>query len=139
MSSGLATDIDPAELDENPWPIYAQLRREAPVTYFPLSGEWLVTRWDDCDVVGTHEDLYEPSDDYEPRERVFGSPNVLTMSGPDHKGLRQGIDPHLRPRSVNGYIEDLCRPIARRFVEQVREHGAADLTTEVYEPISVRV
>ncbi|MCW3008410.1 MAG: cytochrome P450-pinF2, plant-inducible [Solirubrobacterales bacterium] len=139
MSTQEIIEIDPHALDQDPWPIYAQLRREAPVMYFPLSGEWLVTRWAECDFIGSHEELYEPSDDYAPRERVFGSPNVLTMSGPDHKGLRQGIDPHLRPRSVNRYIEDLCRPIARQYVEAVREHGAADLTTEVYEPISVRV
>jgi cytochrome P450 len=139
MSTQEIIEIDPVALEQDPWPIYAQLRKQAPVTYFPLSGEWLVTRWEDCDVIGSNEDLYEPSDDYEPRERVFGSPNVLTMSGPEHKGLRQGIDPHLRPRSVNTYIEDLCRPIAREHIANVREQGAADLTTEVYEPISVRV
>jgi cytochrome P450 len=139
MSTQEVVEIDPVALDANPWPIYARLREEAPVAFFPLSGEYLVTRWDDCDAIGHQEDLYEPSDDYEPRERVFGSPNVLTMSGLEHKGLRQGIDPHLRPRSVTRYIDALCRPIASRHVETVRERGRADLTTEVYEPISVRV
>ena len=35
------------------------------------------------------------------------------------------------------FIEELARPITRRYFDAVREKGAADLTTELFEPISV--
>ena len=40
---------------------------------------------------------------------------------------------------MNGYVEDLARPIIRRYIETIRAKGRADLTKELFEPISVRV
>jgi cytochrome P450 len=34
-------------LERDPYPIYARLRREAPVAYVPAVGLWFVTRWHD--------------------------------------------------------------------------------------------
>jgi cytochrome P450 len=124
----------------DPYPVYARLRREAPVCQFEPTGEWFVTRWQDCHTVGAKDAVFGPSSsDRRPEARVMGMPNVLSMSGPDHACLREGIDATLQPDRVNAYIEDLARPIVRQVVEGVRARGAADLTTEVFEPISVRV
>ncbi len=133
-------DLSSETLYRDPYPIYAALRRQAPVHRFPETGEWLVTRWADCRTVGANPAVFGPSDHpASPEARVFGNPNILSIPGAAHACLRQGIDMSLQPDVVSGYIEELARPIVRGYVAAVRPNGAADLTTELFEPISVRV
>ena len=40
-----ATEITVEHLDADPYPIYARMRREAPVCFVPAVGLWFVTRW----------------------------------------------------------------------------------------------
>lgn len=134
------TELTADNLYRDPYPVYARLRREAPVCHFPATGEWLVTRWADCQTIGANDKVFGPSGSSErPEARVMGMPNVLTMSGSEHACLRQGIDSNLQANAVNGYIEDLARPIIKGYIEAIRSRGAADLTQELFEPISVRI
>lgn len=135
-----AGELTGKNLYRDPYPLYARLRREAPVHLFPETGEWLVTRWADCRTAGSKGKLFVASDSPDrPETRVFGMPNVLSMSGQEHTCLRQGIDPPLQPDVVGSYIDGLARPIARSFIEKLRPRGSADLTKELFEPVSVRV
>jgi cytochrome P450 len=49
MSSGSVVEfagaVTVAELERDPYPIYARLRREAPVCFIPAVGLWFVTRY----------------------------------------------------------------------------------------------
>ena len=40
-----AASITVEQLDNDPYPIYARMRREAPVCFVPAVGLWFVTRW----------------------------------------------------------------------------------------------
>jgi cytochrome P450 len=129
-----ATTLD--ELEADPYPLYARLRAERPVAWIPVLERWVVTRWDDCHALTDRAVLRNSSqelDDY------FGMPNILSMEGPEHRGLRQGVDRRFRPQAIRSGFEELARPIARRYVERVRAQGRCDATTDVLEPISVRV
>lgn len=127
-------------LFDDPYPVYARLRKEAPVALFEGSHEYFVTRWADCQTIGATEKVFGPSDsDLRPEARVFGMPNVLSMSGPEHQALRVGIDYEVQQQRVDAYIEELARPIVADYVERIRARGAADLTQELFEPISVRI
>ncbi|WP_176595369.1 MULTISPECIES: cytochrome P450 [Sphingobium] len=127
-------------LFKDPYPVYARLRREAPVALFEGTHEYFVTRWEDCQTVGANDAVFGPSDsDSRPEARVFGMPNVLSMSGPEHQALRAGIDYEVQQQRVDGYIEELARPIVKGYIQAIRSRGEADLTQELFEPISVRL
>lgn len=127
-------------LFKDPYPVYARLRREAPVALFEGTHEYFVTRWEDCQTVGANDTVFGPSDsDNRPEARVFGMPNVLSMSGPEHQALRAGIDYEVQQQRVDGYIEGLARPIVNEYIQAIRGRGEADLTQELFEPISVRL
>lgn len=132
--------LTPENLFKDPYPVYRRLRRDAPVVRFDATGEWLVTRWKDCQLVGATDAKFGPSDaEGRPESKVMGVPNILSMTGPAHACLREGVDSRLQPDIVSTYVDNLARPIARRCIEAIRERGEADLTREVFEPISVRV
>ncbi|MFJ4224276.1 cytochrome P450 [Microbacterium sp. NPDC089695] len=136
------TRLDPAsitlaDLERDPYEVYASLRPQQPIVWMPALDAWLVTRWDDCVAIGGQHDDLVPGHDVD--DEFFGAPNVLRIEGDEHRGLRAGIDARLRPRVVKSYVEDAARPVAIDYIEQVRAKGRADLTTEVFERISVRV
>jgi len=129
--------VTPEALHVDPYPWYARLRDEAPVAFVPWAQVHFVTRWEDCHRVGNDTEAFRGAEHHRTVNRVFGAPNILTSAGPVHRDLRSAVDPHLRPRQVNTYIEDLARPIARQAVAEIRHRGAAELMSAYFEPLSV--
>jgi cytochrome P450 len=130
-------EITIEQLENDPYPIFARLRREAPIAWIPVLGSWFASNWQYCRQIASDSEHFvggtDPALDY-----VFGQPCVLSIDGEVHDDLRAMIDPHLRPRAVNRYIEQLARPIARHYLAEIRDRGRADLMAEYFEPISVR-
>lgn len=106
-------DITLEQLEDDPYPIYARLRAEAPVAWIPAAGVWFITGFDDCAALGSGEQGTTGATSHPTLQRVFGAPNVLTSSGEEHDEIRRGVDPRLQPRPVLDMVDDVLRPIAR--------------------------
>ena len=135
--SAFAESITVAELEEDPYPIYARLRREAPVCFIPAVGLWFVTRYDDVEFVGTHPELFSAQLDDSPVDRTFGSPTIITIDGELHHELRRALDAKYRPRHVNAYIDGLVRPVAAELLARLGGRDRAELMADYLEPLSV--
>lgn len=135
--------FDPASVTfdalEGPDPegLFENLRTQAPIVYAPQADLWLVTSWDACSAIAALPDAHTAGG--EDDNRFFGTPNILSMEGAAHRELRRGIDEELRPRAVRGYVDELARKTVVDYIERIRPLGRADLTTELFERISVRV
>ncbi len=136
-SGSFAAAITVEELERDPYPVYARLRREAPVAWVPAVEMWLATRWEEAIRVASEPENFAADMPGSPIDRSFGSPTILTCDGPVHRGLRDGVDPKLRPREVEGYIEDLIAPIARSHLELIGGQKTAELMADYFEPVSV--
>ncbi len=106
---------------------------------YPHFGEWLVTGWDACTEIGRLTDggildAGHPSD-----REFFGGNSVLNMSGEKQCQYREAVDRPLRPRAVNSYLAGDARKIVVEYIENIRPHGSADLTRDLFERISIRV
>jgi cytochrome P450 len=135
-----ADELTGDNLYQDPYPVYRRLRRDAPVAFFEATKEYFITRFDDCLAVGLNDTVFGPSGSADrPEARVMGMPNVLTMSGEEHKCLREGIDANLTQERVRSYVEAMTRPVVREYIAAIRDRGEANLTAELFEPISVRV
>lgn len=132
-----ASGITVEQLDDDPYPIYARMRREAPVCFVPAVGLWFVTRWDDVEFAASHADLIDSSVTPSPLNRVMGGPSILVLDGEPQKKLRAMLDPSLRPRVVEATSPDLVSPIVARLLDDIAERGEAELMSEYFEPISV--
>jgi cytochrome P450 len=134
--SALADSITVEQLEHDPYPIYAALRREPPA-HVPAINLWMLTRWDDVELAGSRPDLFTAHTPSSPVERTFGSPTVLTCDGDVHRELRGSIDPKFRPRAVDAYVDALIEPIAGSLLDAMAEHDGAELMAEYLEPVSV--
>jgi cytochrome P450/ferredoxin-NADP reductase len=130
-------DITLDELERDPYPIYARLRREAPVAWIPAANVWFVTRFDDCASVGEGDHGFVGASNHPTLQRVFGAPNVLTSDGEEHKDLRRGVDPKFQPNPVNEMVDRLVRPVARRYIHELEGRTSTDLMASYFEPVSV--
>jgi cytochrome P450 len=132
-----ADNLTGADLEADPYPIYARLRHEAPVAFVPALHAWLVTRWQEAAIVASDKRNFTAEVGTSPLEVSFGQPNILNSEGDSHRILRDGIEPHYRPKSVSGYIHSLVEPIADEYLDRIAARGSADLMAEYFEPISV--
>jgi cytochrome P450 len=122
-------------LEDDPYPTYAWMRRYRPVAYVPETGRVWITTWDLCDKAGRNDALFGPTRDV--FHAVYGNPNVMSLTGAEHLAHRTALNACFRPRAVNGYREQL-RATAARYVDAVRDRGAADASTEILERVSLR-
>lgn len=136
IATDVILDISLDELEDDPYPTYAWMRREAPIAFVPDVGRVLVTTWALCDEAGTNDDVFGPTQ--HPFSEVYGVPNVMSLTGSAHRDLRNSLNPPFRPRTVNAYRDDKLRSVAVRYIDAIRPRGRADVSTELLEPISVR-
>jgi cytochrome P450 len=132
-----ADAITVVELDDDPYPIYARMRREAPVCFVPAVGLWFVTRFADVEYAASHPELIDSRVTPSPLDRTMGGESILVLDGEPQKKLRAMLDPSLRPRVVEETTPDLIEPLVAGLLDDLAPRGRAELMAEYFEPVSV--
>jgi cytochrome P450 len=125
------------ELERDPYPIYATLRAQEPVSWVEAVGLWLVTRWDDVLEVIEQPEVYTAETDPSTLERTFGR-NLLASEGPYHHRIRSIIEPAFRPGAVRPYVDSIIAPIAGELIDGFADRGEVELMEAFAEKLSVR-
>ncbi len=136
VATDVIVDVGLDVLEDDPYPVYRWMRREAPIAFVPETGRVLVTTWALCEEAGGNDDVFGPTQ--QPFNAVYGDPNVMSLTGPPHRTLRDSLNPPFRPRAVNGYRDEILGATAARYVDAIRPRGAAEACRELLEPISIR-
>ncbi|MFI7129131.1 cytochrome P450 [Nonomuraea sp. NPDC050153] len=146
--------FDPWDPDfvARPYRVYDELRREAPVSYFEPTDQWLISRHADVNAllrdrrlgrsylhVATHEEFGRPPEPefHEPFWRVIRA-GMLDVEPPVHTRLRRLVSRAFTPRMVES-LRPRVRAIAEGLVDAFVEKGGGDLLAEVAEPLPVTV
>ncbi len=132
-----ADEITVEELERDPYPVYARMRREEPVCFVPAVGLWFVTRWEDVEYAASHPELIDSAVSPSPLDRAMGGKSILVLDGDPQKRLRAMLDPSLRPRVVEATTPELVAPIVERLLDVIAPRGEAELMSEYFEPVSV--
>lgn len=132
-----AASITVAQLDDDPYPIYARMRREAPVCFVPAVGLWFVTRWADVELAASHPELIDSSVTPSPLERTMGGKSILVLDGEPQRRLRAMLDPALRPRAVEAGTPGLIEPLVNGLLDGLDGRDEAELMADYFEPVSV--
>jgi cytochrome P450 len=135
MSVGETVTLE--ELERDPYPIYARLRDEEPVSWVPAVQLWLVTRFDDVRRVDLTPEIFTAATDPSTLNRTMGV-NMLGMEGPEQQRIRRVVEPPFRPRDVEDRTQGMIPKLAHELIDGFRERGACDLFTEFADPMSVR-
>jgi cytochrome P450 len=141
MAGAAETRLEPLEFDpyayavhEDPYPIYARLRAEAPAYHNDALGFWALSRH--ADVLGAFRDWSTFSnrngvsldlDAFHPQAETTMS--FLAMDPPRHDRLRALVSSGFTPRRVQA-LEPRVRALAEGYLDAFAERGACDFIAE---------
>lgn len=134
--AGWVDEITLEELESDPDPLLARLRRDAPVAFVPALDMWLVTRWDDVAFVDDRPDLFTAATEPSFLARALG-PNMLTSDPPELTRLREVMLPPFQPggRSGRFVADDLAR-IADELLDAIDPGDPFDVMERYAQPLS---
>jgi cytochrome P450 len=126
-----------ADLERDPYPIYAALRETAPVAYMPCLDVWMATTWDAVTEACTDPGRFPAHVDRSPTDRALGGVSMMTTDGEPAKRRRRPFDPTFRPRAVEATMPDTFARLCEERLDALGVAGEADLVTEYFEPVSL--
>ncbi|RBQ17674.1 hypothetical protein DP939_22640 [Spongiactinospora rosea] len=126
------------ELDVDPYPTYARLRRTAPVAWVPSMHTYFVTRWADVRRVARDAEVFSAEVHDSPLSRAIG-PNLLHSDDPRHAEQRAPLTRALRPSAVAAAMAAIVDAAVADLLADVLPRGRADLITDFAENLSLRV
>jgi len=142
---------DPAFIAD-PYPVLGALREATPVFRNPLTGQWVLTRFQDVfetlrdrrlgrDYTHryTHAELERPEPD--PRWAAFHQHerwSLLSLEPPDHTRLRRLVSKVFTPRAVTA-MRPAIEGVSVELLDQCRELDRFDLLADYAQPYSVAV
>jgi cytochrome P450 len=140
------------EFVADPYPAYAELRRDRPVYFDEPTGQWVVTRHADVNALlrdrrlgRTYLHVASNEEFDRPPEPEFLAPfwrliraGMLDVEPPDHTRLRRLVSKAFTPRRVEG-LRARVRELATELARGLAERGGGDLLAEVAEPLPVTV
>ena len=129
------------EMKDDPYPIYAQLRKEAPAYYVEKYDAWALSRF---------ADIWDYSSD--PRFSTANgttssqlltktqpvTPMLNLMDPPEHTELRVAIRPRFSRRAIRG-MEPVIRGIVQECIEDAMDRGGCDVVGDLSARLSVKV
>ncbi|MCE7981633.1 MAG: cytochrome P450 [Caldilinea sp. CFX5] len=113
---------------QNPYPVYAELRAQAPIVFWEERGVWLLSRWADCTAL--LRDL-----------RLGNDPpghDMLFQNPPDHTRLRGLVQKAFTPRRIE-LLRDQIQRITDGLLDQAQGRQAFDLIAALAYPLPVAV
>jgi cytochrome P450 len=113
------------DFHDDPFPVYRQLRDEAPCYHDEELGFWALSRY--ADVLDA---LHDP-DTYCSRfgitlEEGNPLPMMLTTDPPDHTALRRMVSRAFTPRRIAD-LEPSIRSLSERYLDELRDRDSCDL------------
>jgi hypothetical protein len=125
------------ELERDPYPVYARLRDEEPVSWVPAVQLWLVTRYDDVRTVDLSPEVFTAATEPSTLNRTMGV-NMLGSEGPDQQRIRRVVEPPFRPRDVEERMKGMIPALAHELIDGFEGRGEVDLFRAFADPMSVR-
>lgn len=135
MTLGEAITLE--ELERDPYPIYARLRDEEPVSWVPAVQLWLVTRYEDVRAVDLDPGTFTAATEPSTLNRTMGV-SMLGSEGADQRRIRRIVEPPFRPHDVEERTAGMIPALAHELIDRIEDRGGCDLFREFADPMSVR-
>lgn len=152
MSQPPQVDLFDPAFEANPYPVYAQLRSDAPIHRVALPDGrdmWLVTRYEDVSVVLKDRRFVKDWRNAMTQEQLAQVPpilevmkplsrNMLDTDPPDHERLRALVSKAFTPRLIER-MRPRVQAIADALLDAVQDKGEMDLIDDYAFPLPITV
>jgi len=128
--------LDGAFYAGDPYPVYAQLRDDAPVYRDRVNGIWGISRHADIVEVEKHPTRYSSARGSRPR--IVGDVSMINNDDPLHQNKRRLVARRFTPRSVKEH-EAHVRGIVTELIDAVAPRGECEVVESLAAPLPARV
>src|SRR5205807_15955 len=135
MSSAPHFSIDPQDFWRDPYPAFAQMRRDAPICFVPQLGSTLFTRRDDIFVCEKRIDVFSSHQPAGLMNKLMGH-NMMRKDGDAHMAERSIYFPAVSPKAMRAHWRNEFEKHADRILDELSEAGRADLLADFALPLS---
>ena len=132
------TEITLAQLDEDPFPIYKRLRREAPVVRVKNAGRTFVTKAVDTRYVKDNPGIFSSNDPNTPMRRAFWAHTLMRKDGQEHLRERMAMAPSFAPKVIRDEWVPEYEKIAKEYVARLPRGEVVDLFSALSGPYAAR-
>jgi cytochrome P450 len=126
------------QLESDPHPVLAKLRKDEPVSWLPALQGWLVTRHDLAVTVMRDADTFTVDDPRFSTAQVVG-PSMLSLDGVDHARHRAPFAAPFRPRAVKERFDRAAAAEAERLIDGFAGAGQAELRRSFAGPLAASI
>jgi cytochrome P450 len=126
------------QLEHDPHPILARLRKDEPVSWLPALQGWLVTRHDLAMAVMRDATTFTVDDPRFSTAQVVG-PSMLSLDGTDHARHRAPFAPPFRPTPVKDRFAQPAADEANRLIDGFADAGHAELRRAFAGPLAASI
>ena len=134
----LDEEITLQQLDEDPYPIYQRLRRDAPVLRVKATGRTLLTKAEDTKYVKDNPALFSSNDPNTPMKRAFQAHTLMRKDGDDHMRERMAMAPAFSPKVIRTDWMPQYMRVAEEYVSRLPRGETVDLFTALAGPYAAR-
>ncbi len=130
------------EVMRDPYPVYAQLRAEAPVYYIEEYDAWALSKFQDiwdCSMDNKHFTATKGTTSAHLLTKVQPvTPMLNMMDPPEHTKLRSEMRQYFTPAKV-APLEPFIRDMAKGYIEEVKGKGGMDVMNDFSSNIATAV
>jgi cytochrome P450 len=124
----VGAELDLAELERDPYPIFARLRAHERVSWIAALNMWYVTRYEDVRTIILDAERFTTASDHSLLLDTFGA-HLLTTEGAIHDRYRRSVQPHFGASFIRTHFEEPIRTAATQLIEGFRPAHRAELRT----------
>src|ERR1700716_2852473 len=135
MSNAPHFDIDVSAFWADPYPVFAKLRREAPIAFVPQLGSTIFTRRDDIFSQEKRIDVFSSHQPAGLMNRLMGH-NMMRKDGDAHMSEREAMFPAVSPRTVRDTWSNAIQAHAERILDKLAPRRGGDPSQAFALPLS---
>ena len=131
-------EITLAELNRDPYPVFARLREHEPISWIPALNMWYVVGYEDVRTALLDPTRMTTVSAQSTIVDTFGS-HVLTTEGATHDRYRQALRHPFAPGFISSHLEPAIAAAATSLIDEFEKRGQADLRSVFASRLPIQV
>jgi len=122
----VGSSITLAQLEADPYPVYARLQALEPISWVDALGMWYVTRYEDVRAIALDHTRFTTACERSPIRDTFGA-QMLSVEGAEHDRYRRALQSRFTASCVRQMYEAAIHTAAARLIAAFKDTGEIEL------------
>ena len=133
----ISFNINYSDFTNNPYPVYAELRNSAPISFVPELDAILLTKHSDIFICEKNISVFSSVQPDGLMTKLMGQ-NMMRKDGEDHKAERRTIFPTVSPKTTQKVWKQKFIDQTKSILESLSDQDLIDVVNEFAKPVSAQ-